>query len=403
MLRKTFLAAFTLLLLNFSLSAQNTYNEISLWELVQKLQAGEKDLVVLDVRSREEYADTSAFKHLNIGRIKGSINIPIQELQQNPEAIKQLEGYKNKDIYVICSHSYRSRAISNLLLKNNYSSVNNVMGGMSEWFRDYDQLRPYAAAFYQESIPYNNISPSQLYSKIRNNDPVLFIGFKNAPKSFFDSLVRSYVDHLGEIKHAEYFTSADSALVLAKAKAAEGKAIITFNMMGTGAGEIANWLSQNGIKNVNYLIGNLTGFYEYLENFQFADKTENYITPKNKIRFYTGQSLCRVLEKPNSLQLVDLRHDTTFAKPTVGTKLTYKTIRSSVNFPFYRSAAEFMKQFPDKGKQYVLLPQQGYVGMELADALLANGYNVGWLMGGIERFEWYNNNVRLFYCKNFFE
>ena len=56
-------------------------------------------------------------KHLNLGHIKSAINIPIQDLQQKPEAIKQLEPYKDKEIYVICSHSYRSRAVPNCYYK----------------------------------------------------------------------------------------------------------------------------------------------------------------------------------------------------------------------------------------------------------------------------------------------
>ena len=67
-------------------------------------------MVIVDVRSKGEYYDTvSRGKQSNIGHIKGAINITLQDLQQNPDAVKQLDAYKDKDIYLICSHSYRSR------------------------------------------------------------------------------------------------------------------------------------------------------------------------------------------------------------------------------------------------------------------------------------------------------
>lgn len=399
MFKKVFFLAVILTGISLSSTAQNNYAEVSLPELMQKLRQGQKDMVILDVRSKGEYNDTSGFRHLNIGRIKGAINIPIQDLQQNPEAIRQLDEYKDKEIYVICSHSYRSRTVSNLLLKNNFTKINNVQGGMSEWFRNHDELAMYAASYYEKSIPYSNISPSKLFSRMRNKDSVVFIGFKNAPRSSFDSLITAYVAHFPDLKNTEFYTAKDSAAVMAKAKNAKGKPIVTFNIMGTGGGEIAGWLAQNGIPNVNYLVGNLTGFYEYFVNYQYADKVEDYFIPKNNIQFYSGLSLCRVLERNKPIQLVDLRHDTLFAKPTVGTKLTYNHIKGAVNFPFYRSASDFEKQFPDKDREYVLLPHQGYVGIELADALLVKGYKIGWLMGGNERFEWYANNVNLFTCK----
>ena len=378
------------------------YAEITLPKLMQKMEKGEKDFIILDVRTKGEYHDTlSTAKHLNIGHIKGAINIPLQDLQRKPEALQQLDPYKDKEIYVICSQSYRSRIISKLLLEKNFKNITNVKGGMSEWYRNYDEMKPFASSFYENKIGYKNISPSQLYNQLKNNDPVLFIGFKNAPRNWFDSVVVSFYQHFPDLKNAEYFTSADSAAVLSKAKKASGKNIVVFNTIGMGAGEMANWLTQNGITNVHYLVGNLPGFYEYMVNYQPTEKKAKYFSSKNKIQFYSGLNLCRSLEQEKSLQLIDLRHDTIFTKPTVGTKLTYHHLRGAINFPYYRSVDEFVKQFPDKNKEYVLLPHQGYVGMELTDALLNKGYKIGWLIGGNERWEWYTNNMETFSCSNF--
>jgi len=375
------------------------YKEITLPHLMQKLQTGEKDFVILDVRTKGEYYDTvSSGKHLNLGHIKSAINIPIQDLQQKPEALKQLEPYRDKEIYVICSHSYRSRAVSKLLVQNNFSGVTNIQGGMSEWFRNYDELKPYAG-YHETNISYSNISPSQLFGKLKTNDPVVFIGFSNNPRFWFDSMMVALYKHFPEFKDASFFKPADSLLVLEKAKASSGKTIVLFNTIGGGAAEATEWLAKNGIPNVNYLVGNIGGFYEYVANYQQEGDIKKYLAPKSGIRFFTPLSFCK--SKPANYQWVDLRHDTTFNKITNGTRLSYKTIKDAVNFPFYKTADDFAQQFPDKNKNYLFIPQQGYVGFELADEVIKRGYQIHWLMGGIERWEWYTNNIEAFPCKDY--
>src|SRR5258705_4882218 len=129
MTKKSVFALFSLLAFALTAGAQNTYNEITLPELMKKKHNGDNNMVIVDVRSKGEYYDTvSRGKQSNIGRIKGAINIPVQELQQNPDAVKQLDAYKDKEIYLICSHSYRSRSASNALLRNGFTHVNNVQG-----------------------------------------------------------------------------------------------------------------------------------------------------------------------------------------------------------------------------------------------------------------------------------
>ncbi|HEY6504553.1 MAG TPA: rhodanese-like domain-containing protein [Chitinophagaceae bacterium] len=380
--------------------AQNNYKEVSLPELMQKVQQGSKGYIILDVRTPGEYADTVAGgKHIGIGRIKTAINVSLQDIVQKPEILKQLEKYKEEDVYVICSHSYRSRRISNLLLQNGFTSVNNVKGGMTEWYRNYDELKPYAAAMYENNIAYHNMAPAQLFQKLASKEPVELIGFNRAPRSYFDSLTYDLLRYFPDFKPVNYFDPADSLKVLEKAKAANGKPIVLFQAVGGGAEDAAEWLAQKGVANVNYLVGSLTGFYEYLVNYHDNSDINKYLSPKSSIQFFTPLSFCKT--RLPFLQWVDLRHDTIYNKITNGTKLNYKTINDAVNFPYYKTADDFARQFPDKSKLYLFIPHRGYTGLELADALVKRGYNIDWLIGGIERWEWYTNNIDGFDCKDY--
>lgn len=399
---------FLLLLLSLTaISQPNTYNEVNLAQLMQKVKTSNyaanpasSNILVLDVRTPGEYMDTvPGGRHIGIGRIKGAMNISLQDLLNKPDAIKQLDGYKDKEVYVICSHSYRSRRISNLLLENGFRKVNNVQGGMTEWYRNHDLMKSYLGGF-ENNVSYHNMSPAELFHKMNAKEPVVMIGFNSPPRFFFDSLVAPLYPLFPDFHNVTYYRPADSLKVLEQAKAANGKAIVLFSAIGGGSTDAAEWLTKKGIPNVHNLIGNLPGFFEYLENFQSQKVATAMLKSQSAIRFYTPLSFCR--QVPRNMQWVDLRHDTTFNKITRGTKLDYKTLKGAINFPFYKTADEFAQQFPDKNKLYVVIPEQGYLGVSLIAALIEKGYRFGWLLSGIERWEWYTNNIPEFTCKDQF-
>lgn len=395
-MKKTFLAAFLLLAVAATSSAQNRYNESTYADLAKKINQGNKDLLILDVRTTGEFADTiRGGRQVGIGRLKGAVNIPMQDFLQKPETINQIEGWKDKEIFVTCSHSYRSRTISNLLLEHGFSNVNNLQGGMSEWFRNYQELAPYMDGLYETSVNYHNLAPAKLFTMIQEGEALEFIGFRNPPRFPFDSMLAALYPVFPDIKKTSWFAAGDSLRVLERVKAGGDKKYILFNTVGQGAPETAEWLAGKGYSNVYYLVGNLTGLFEYLANYQ-PSSSGKILSSTSKISFFTPMSFCK--HPPSGVQWIDLRHDTTFNKITRGTKLAYSTLRSAMNFPYYRSADEFAKAFPDREKTYMIIPERGYTGIDLAMALTEKGYHIGWLLGGIERWEWYTNNVNDFTC-----
>lgn len=98
--------------------------------------------------------------------------------------------------------------------------------------------------------------------------------------------------------------------------------------------------------------------------------------------------------------MVDVRHDTLFNKVNEGTKHDFKHLRNAVNFFEGKGPELFEKEFSDKKKEYVLVSGNGNDGLEFADALTKKGYKISWLIGGLDRWEWYMNNVEDFKCNN---
>ncbi len=98
------------------------YGEVSPNEAV--LMMNHDDAMVLDVREANEYSD---------GRIKGSKHIPLGNLKQRLEEIKD---YKDQKVIVVCRSGNRSGQASEVLCKSEYSQVFNLKGGVLAWQSD---------------------------------------------------------------------------------------------------------------------------------------------------------------------------------------------------------------------------------------------------------------------------
>lgn len=73
--------------------------------------------LVIDVRSKSEFKS---------GHIRGSVNIPLQNLQHNLSKVK-----KEKIIITCCASGMRSASAKGILKSNGYAEVHNGGGWMS--------------------------------------------------------------------------------------------------------------------------------------------------------------------------------------------------------------------------------------------------------------------------------
>ncbi len=76
-----------------------------------------KGAVIVDVRSKGEYAG---------GHIKGSLNIPLDQLQNNLSKLKD----KSKPVITCCASGMRSASAKAILRSNGYAEVYNGGGWM---------------------------------------------------------------------------------------------------------------------------------------------------------------------------------------------------------------------------------------------------------------------------------
>jgi rhodanese-related sulfurtransferase len=93
--------------------------DIEVTELKKKIDNNE-DFFLLDVREEHEYA------MYNMG---GTL-IPLGSL---PDAIPQIEQYKDTEIVVHCRSGMRSATAKQFLLQSGFKNVRNLIGGALAW------------------------------------------------------------------------------------------------------------------------------------------------------------------------------------------------------------------------------------------------------------------------------
>ena len=96
------------------------YGDVTVGD-AKKLIESRPNLVILDVRTQEEYDE---------GHIEGALLIPISELEDRID-----EFSKNSEILVYCRTGNRSSNAVNVLTKNGFTKIFHMADGITAWIK----------------------------------------------------------------------------------------------------------------------------------------------------------------------------------------------------------------------------------------------------------------------------
>jgi glyoxylase-like metal-dependent hydrolase (beta-lactamase superfamily II)/rhodanese-related sulfurtransferase len=105
-----------------TLSELNRVRQVTAQEVQAQLGSSSPPLL-LDVRELDEFSG-------ELGHIPGSRLIPLKDL---PNRVGEIEGYKDKDVIVVCRAGVRSTTAAAILTGLGFEHVSNLKGGMLDW------------------------------------------------------------------------------------------------------------------------------------------------------------------------------------------------------------------------------------------------------------------------------
>lgn len=115
----------TLLLLSIILNGcDKPVNSMSNIDLLKKLKGKQDLLVVLDVRSKQEYTS---------GHVPGAINIPHDQLKVR---IGELRSRDNFEFVVYCESGLRAEKAESILQSAGFIQITHLQGDMKQWRND---------------------------------------------------------------------------------------------------------------------------------------------------------------------------------------------------------------------------------------------------------------------------
>ena len=90
--------------------------------LKNTLDTGE-EILLLDVRTADDYVGEQ-------GHVKGSVLIPVEELEKR---LSEIENFQEKTVMTICRTDKRSAKAAQILTKHGFADVHVVSNGMTAW------------------------------------------------------------------------------------------------------------------------------------------------------------------------------------------------------------------------------------------------------------------------------
>ena len=345
------------------------------------------DYVLLDVRSKGEFADTSSSNYLNIGHLKNAINISVDELPNRLAEIKQLS---NKLVFVYCSHSQRSRRASAMLADSGFTNVMNLNGGLT-FFNQYKESHlPCADMYYETANLYKLIAAPELLTILKNREDLFLIDVRT--DSVFKGISNNEaMNASGKITGAVNIPLNDFASRLSEIP--KNKYIIITDDAGNESPKAAKILIDKGYNNISLAFNGMS-LWNSTSQAEMTGK-EQFWSNGFSYKMITADEFNSLALQPGAV-IVDVRTEEEFNNKAKDGWRNRGNIKGAISIPFV-SFAERMKELDGHKNKPVFLyhfSNQPEV-FKAAKMLTENGFlKVNVLMGGIWNLNWRAANIK---------
>src|SRR5579862_9620360 len=390
-MRIRFLLGFSILM-TFTANAQYKndnvkYHTVFLDDLCKTLLEN-PGYVLLDVRSKGEFSDTSTSSGYNMGHLKNAININIDDL---PQRLNELKGDKGKPIFVYCSHSQRSRRASALLADSGFAKVFNINGGMTTLNLLNESLVPCSVSLYETKNKYKLLSPQEFITAFENNKNAFILDIRK--DSVFREISSSEkLNSYGRLKNAVNIPL-DSLPIFLQRLPRNGQ-IIVVDDYGAESPKAAHFLADKGFINVSILFDGLDNWVGTSAN-ELQGKDDYWIHP-SRYKLISSDEFDKLASMRKDLVILDVRLVEEFNNRSKSSWRNRGNLKNAINIP----SQDFKSRINEVGKykdrpiliySFSSSPESFETAKLLADAGFKDLYV---LMGGIWDLKWRAANIK---------
>ena len=390
MSRNLFVCLFLLIstLSNAQYKNDNTkYKTVFLEDLCKTLE-NNNGYILLDVRSKGEYYDTSSSLNYNMGHLKNAINIDVQEL---PKRLNELKNDKDKPIFVYCSHSQRSRRASALLADSGFTKIYNINGGLTTFNLLKESGIPCSSSFYETANKFNLLSPQSVIETIENNKNVFILDVRK------DSVFNNYsadvkLNSYGKLKGAVNIPL--STLAASLKKLPSKTKIIIVDDYGNDSPKAADILMSNGYTDINILFNGMDRWVSTPETE--AKGKGQYWEPSASFNLLSADEAYEMAKKGDTILFLDVRTKDEFTNQSSMSFRNIGNIKKAVNIPLVDLPERMWDIKKYQNRPIIVYAFSNSPEMFQAAKLLSiSGYtNVNVLLGGLFNLRWRAANIK---------
>lgn len=362
------------------------YKTVYINDLCNELKKS-SNAILLDVRSAGEYSDTSQYTGLNIGHLKGAININVRELGKR---MAELKDYKNQPIYVYCSHSQRSRVSSKMLADSGFTNVVNVNGGMTEMNMLKNSADPCLQDLYATNNHFKILSANDVAHLLNDKKNIAIIDIR-ADSAYKGISKIAKLNAFGRLKGSINIPA--SELPTSLSKIPQNKSILLVDDYGNENIKMAKLLSDQGYKDVSVLFN---GMDSWVSEKDSPEKEKVWIHAKD-YGFIRSEEFDNTMKNNPPALVLDIRTKDEFAnQEKTKTYLNRGHIQGAVNIPLTDLNSKLNEIATYKNKDIVVYGFSNNPEVFEAAKLLAdNGFGkVKVLTGGLWNIRWNAANIK---------
>jgi rhodanese-related sulfurtransferase len=391
-MRKIFLLSsflFTALCLKAQYKNDNvTYKTVDPAELCSLLRDN-PGYLLLDVRSAGEHNDTSRFTGLNIGHLKNARNIDIREL---PKRWKEIENYKQKPVFVYCSHSQRSRRASRLLADSGFTNIFNINGGLTSFYYRDLTSDECIASLLSSANGYSVISPAGLCKKMTGAGTDVIVLDVRPDSAYGHISTDPQANASGTIRNSLHIPFEKLQTNLSAVP--KNKEVIVIDVYGDDAAKAAALLSANGYTHVSMLIEGIERFL-YVPDADIPCKSKLYV-PASAINTISVADFGKMMQAGNNHLVIDARSASEFESKHRDAFRNIGRVTNAVNVPSTDIDAKLQDLTANHSTPvYIYDFSGGKEAYTVAAALVNKGFtNVSVIGGGLFNIRWTGANMK---------
>lgn len=347
--------------------------------------------VLIDVRSSGEYGDSSSSAGLNLGHLNGAVNMDIRQLDQH---IKEISSYKDKPVFVYCSHSQRSRRASKLLADSGFQHVYNINGGITAMYLE-EADKECIRSMIISNNDYAVLSPEQLCNKISTAGNQVFLLDVRSDSAWNHISLNAGHNAIGSLRGSMHYSFENLKSNLNKIPV--NKDIVITDLQGGDAAKAAKLLTESGYNRVSILIEGMSRWLA-IDRMKITCNDKLYV-PAVKYSIMSAVEYARFYPSAKNLAILDVRTDEEFRNQHT---LSYRNIghlKNAIHIP-----AANLEQRISELEKYKSVPvivyefSGGPDAYSSANRLFKKGFkNVIVLSGGIFGLRWTASNVQGMY------